>query len=182
MDKQPTCAERVAKQAESRIEDIRLCLCPTENDIVLIDDGSLDTVLKLNDREYRYSGEFAAEFRDDSGALDLDALLADVWGEILDDSSDRWYEYGLSFEYVSDDDRPHEPFFRYLISTGGPGEEIRFFADARGNLYRAEFWFLDWFDGASVDVTKDDTVQDMWENFRSIGTIEYMFDAVRKER
>ena len=61
------------------------------------------------------------------------------------------YEYGLCFDYCPagtfSDQR--EGFFRYQLSTGGPGDEFRFFADATRDVHRIEYWVLDWFDGAS---------------------------------
>jgi len=59
-------------------------------------------------------------------------------------------EYGLAFDYVrlgtfSDQ---KEGYHRYQISWGGPSEEFRFFKDGR-----IEFWFLDWWDGASIVIS-----------------------------
>src|SRR3990172_11847069 len=66
-------------------------------------------------------------------------------------------EYGLCFDYVSagtfKDQR--RGFHRYQLSTGGPGDEIRFYSDAAGKVYKAEYWFLDWFDGAHINVTEE---------------------------
>jgi len=60
-------------------------------------------------------------------------------------------EYGLCFDYVpletfSDQT---EAYFRYQLSWGGPSDEFRFFTDSNFNVKRIEYWFLDWFDGAS---------------------------------
>lgn len=57
-------------------------------------------------------------------------------------------EYGLSFDYCKPKNR--RGYFRYQISWGGPSEEIRFYVDYDGSLQKAEFWLLDWFDGAHV--------------------------------
>jgi len=59
-------------------------------------------------------------------------------------------EYGLCFDYVEGGTDYNEGagFFRYQISTGGPGDEFRFFTDSDLFCYRIEYWFLDWFDGA----------------------------------
>lgn len=37
--------------------------------IGLVDDGTLDTVVSVNGTELRYSQEFAADFRDETGAI-----------------------------------------------------------------------------------------------------------------
>lgn len=45
----------------------------------LIDDGTLDTVIRWPDgEEWRYSQELASEYRNEDGALDLDRFLAEV--------------------------------------------------------------------------------------------------------
>ena len=64
-----------------------------------------------------------------------------------------WFnEYGLSLNFVKpgtfEDQR--EGYLRYQLSWGGPSDEIRFYQN--GNI---EYWFLDWFDGASIDITNE---------------------------
>jgi hypothetical protein len=77
----------------------------------------------------------------DSGERENDGATPD--GERLE-------EYGLCFDYVAPAtfDGQRRGFFRYQISTGGPGDEYRFFCDELCNVTRVEYWFLDWFDGA----------------------------------
>ena len=62
-------------------------------------------------------------------------------------------EYGLCIDFVEagtfKDQR--EDFYRYQLSYGGPQEEFRIYKN--GDV---EFWFLDWFDGAPIDVTGED--------------------------
>lgn len=61
-------------------------------------------------------------------------------------------EYGLCIDYVEPNtfnDQPHG-YWRYQISWGGPSEEFRLEND------RVRFWFLDWFDGASIAVSGKD--------------------------
>ncbi len=75
------------------------------------------------------------------------------------------YEYGLAFDYVAPetfgDDQP-EGYFRYQLSWGGPSDEFRIYADQVGewrwSVYRIEYWFLDWFDGASIRLAGEDFV------------------------
>lgn len=85
------------------------------------------------------------------------------------------YEYGLSFDYVEPEtfgDQP-EGYWRYLISWGGPSEEIRFFANGPNyTLYKAEFWFLDWFDGAKRHIFDRELTQELWQFFVDIGSVE----------
>ena len=153
-------------------------LNPTEDDIRLIDDGTLDTVLAIGDEEFRFSPpEVEAESRD----MEIASLIEDNFDDMRDTMYERFYEYGLSFDYVepgtfTDQD---EGYLRYQISWGGPSEEIRFYVSPFGNqwgmtafaLHRAEFWYLDWFDGASVDVTRNETVRTLFNWFNECDAI-----------
>ena len=85
---------------------------------------------------------------------------------------EQWTEYGLCFDYVppgtfNDQKRG---FFRYQISYGGPSEEFRFSADENLNMTSCAFWFLDWFDGASVPVIgrNRELWREIWEDFREM--------------
>jgi len=66
-------------------------------------------------------------------------------------------EYGLGFDYVEhEEEEEKENFWRFQISWGGPSEEFRIYTDGKeGEIQKIEFWFLDWFDGASKDVTEE---------------------------
>jgi hypothetical protein len=72
------------------------------------------------------------------------------------------HEYGLCIDYVEPGTFTDQKrgFVRYQLSTGGPGDEFRFFSD--GTI---EYWYLDWFDGASIDVTDNPIVSDIEEYF-----------------
>ena len=62
-------------------------------------------------------------------------------------------EYGLSMDYVEAGtfERQRAGYRRYQLSWGGPSEEFRIYDNDD-----VEFWYLDWFDGACVDVTGND--------------------------
>jgi len=169
------CGERVHGTAESRLEDIRLMLSPTRDDVELADDGTLDTVLTIGDEQFRFSDTEA--YRDDDGTLDLDAMLDDVFDEMADTMLERFYEYGLAFDYVE----PHtftdqdEGYLRFQISCGGPSEEIRYYVSPlrRGyELHRAEFWLHDWFDGAYRNVTNDERARAVFDLFNECGSVD----------
>ena len=88
------------------------------------------------------------------------------------------YEYGLSFDYVAAhtfDDQP-EGYWRYQFSWGGPSDELRFYHDGS-----AQYWFLDWFDGASLDVTDSQAVQATREWFEDGGIMDPR-DAAEADR
>lgn len=86
-----------------------------------------------------------------------------------EEAQDELNQYGLSFEYVAPgtfrDQRVG--YFSYLLSTGGPQEEFRIYTDCQYNIDRVEFWFLDWFDGAKVDLKGKDLEWfiDFYNNF-----------------
>ena len=92
----------------------------------------------------------------------------------------HFHEYGLCFDYVAagtfkDQD---EGYFRYQISYGGPSEEFRFYTDAGMNLHRVEFWFMDWYDGASRTLRGEDytLLTEIFEFFKEIGSAEAEFN------
>ena len=59
---------------------------------------------------------------------------------------------GLSFDYVPPHtfDKQPEGYWRWQFSWGGPSDELRGYVNEDKELHRLEYWFLDWFDGASL--------------------------------
>ena len=65
--------------------------------------------------------------------------LRHLWGPDHDedgckcDEGSRW-DHGLSFDYVAAGTfkGQREGYYRFQLSTGGPGDEFRFYADAAG--------------------------------------------------
>lgn len=91
-------------------------------------------------------------------------------------------EYGLCFDYVAPGtfDDQAEGFWRYQLSTGGPGDEVRFFASSPGDrCYKIEYWFLDWYDGAHRNVLDDDLMTTYWEWFQEGGSVQHVYDEAR---
>ena len=107
--------------------------------------------------------------------------LRKLWALYCEDSdaSDEeygnLYEYGLAFDYVAPGtfEDQDEGYFRYQISWGGPSDEFRIFANrgVGGNhawyIYRIEYWYMNWFDGASVTLQGEDLafMSELVENF-----------------
>ena len=61
----------------------------------------------------------------------------------------------LGFDYVEPhtwNDQP-EGYWRWQFSWGGPSDELRGYVNEHKELHRLEYWFLDWFDGASLLVS-----------------------------
>lgn len=118
----------------------------------------------------------------ESRRADLEAILRkEAQGDWEgDDEHPPMNEYGLSFDYVPlgtfKDQK--EAYFRFQVSYGGPSEELRIFgAGPRTKPSKLEWWYLHWFDGASLDVTRDAVARDVWAWFE--GLIDW--DEVQKE-
>lgn len=107
---------------------------------------------------------------------DLRKLLdADRRGE-ADPELGYFNEYGLSFDYVSKGtfSDQKEGYFRYQLSWGGPSDEFRFYTDAQLNLSRIEYVFMDWYDGATRELTGSDNalLEEIFEDFKETGMLE----------
>jgi hypothetical protein len=65
-----------------------------------------------------------------------------------DDELGNIFEYGLCFDYVSPGtfNDQKEGYFRYQLSTGGPGDEFRFFVNFDLSTHRIEYTYINWFD------------------------------------
>lgn len=100
----------------------------------------------------------------------------------LDDLGE-FNDYGLSFDYVPSGtfNDQEEGYFRYQISWGGPSEEFRFFCDADKALHRIEFWFLDWFDGASRRLHGKDykLMSEIFDMLKECGTVDHVLKEAR---
>ncbi len=72
--------------------------------------------------------------------------------KIEEDLGTLW-DYGLSIDFVEAgtfaDQRAD--YMRYQLSYGGPSEEFRIYKNGE-----VEFWYLDWYDGACVQVEGED--------------------------
>ena len=57
-------------------------------------------------------------------------------------------------EYIPADtwDGQDDGYIRWQLSWGGPSDEFRFFIDEHGGITNIEYHFMDWFDGAVINV------------------------------
>ena len=89
-------------------------------------------------------------------------------------------DYGLSFDYVAANtfDDQKQGYFRYQLSWGGPSDEFRFFCDPGFNCYSIEYWFLDWFDGASIELIgkNEELLMEIYNFFNEIGSCQAEFE------
>lgn len=178
-----SCAERVETHAADRLNDIRELLDPRPQDLALEHIGGGTWNLLIADRE-AVSLEEGEIIEYNEAATENEPMKALMFEDFEDDireaAREAWGEYGLAFDYIAGGTYPdqEEGFFCYLISTGGPGEEIRFFASPgpRGwSLYRIEFWLLDWFDGACLDITNEPAARLAWDDLDECEAIEGAF-------
>ena len=63
--------------------------------------------------------------------------------EISESASDALDQYGLCLDGHAPDDSPS--YFAWVLSTGGPHEEIRFYVNAKKHTYAISFVYKDWF-------------------------------------
>ena len=69
----------------------------------------------------------------------------------------EWTDW-LGFDYVE----PHtftdqlEGYWRWQFSWGGPSDELRAYVNRDDSIHRLEYWFMDWMDGAKLELTQDD--------------------------
>lgn len=87
--------------------------------------------------------------------------------ETDDINVDSLDDYGLSFDYVEPEGKENG-YWRYQLSWGGPGTELRFFLarpDLEAQNYMlAEFVFLDWGSLCAIDISKDPVASCMWDH------------------
>ena len=172
-DRQKSCAERVRAEFESRMEDLRLLWAGYYGDDCPKCDGTGDAGGEVN------GPPEACKFCDGTGKLSED--IPDL-GNL--------YEYGLGFDYVAPDtfhDQP-EGYFRYQLSWGGPSDEFRIYAQHldswKFSVYKIEYWFLDWFDGAHVTLASHDYMflKELFNSFFvDSGSAEHVFIEAMKD-
>jgi len=113
------------------------------------------------------------------------ALAAYYSGESDDDeiTEDSLFEYGLSFDYVpgGTDYNDGNGYFRWQLSYGGPSDEFRFYADADLSCHYVEYAFLDWFDGATREVTGKDKAMmlEIYTMFDDMGSLVAELDKAQ---
>ena len=79
--------------------------------------------------------------------------INEQWKLRQEDLQDPEFE-GLGFDYVE----PHtftdqlEGYWRWQFSWGGPSDELRAFVNENKEIHRLEYWFMDWMDGAKLEL------------------------------
>ena len=93
-------------------------------------------------------------------------LVKQEWIDRQEDLKDPEYE-ALGFDYVEPhtwDNQP-EGYWRWQFSWGGPSDELRGYVNEHRELHRLEYWYLDWGDGAHLQVNQD---ADAWTQMQEM--------------
>jgi len=192
VEKQLTCEERVKDQMESRLEDLRLLWNAYNEGSIECDEcygtGEIEcdtcngcgAIIHLSCEgqgcEKCNDGEIECPECEGAGMLPCPECAEDQ--SRLEDmgGSEGFLEYGLCFDYCAPGTftNQEQAFFRYQLSTGGPGDEFRFYVNPDLTCYQIEYWFLDWFDGANQTLydTDKSLLMEIFEFFRECGTVE----------
>ena len=112
----------------------------------------------MNKKDLTCAERVQKQFNENYKLLSSDSTewQKEEYGEYSEDNySEFIFEYGVSFDYVESntDYNPDKGYYRWQLSWGGPSDEFRFYVDDIGNVQEIEYWFLDWFDGASITLT-----------------------------
>ena len=90
------------------------------------------------------------------------------------DGYEDLYDYvnqtALCWDYVEKGtfDDQERGYFRLQLSWGGPGDEFRIYADYDKSIDYIEYWYLDWYDGASVRIGADTVSYDVCNHFLEV--------------
>lgn len=63
--------------------------------------------------------------------------------------NDELCEFGLCYDYT---ENANDKYIRYLMSYGGPSDELRFYVNRNGKVQMIEYWYMDWYDGAKITI------------------------------
>ena len=98
-----------------------------------------------------------------------------VQGEIEDrlkdlkvtDPDNENYTEGRCVDYVEPNTftDQKEGYWRWQFSWGGPSDELRAYVNKDDSIHRLEYWYLDWFDGAKVNVAAE---HDAWAKMQEM--------------
>jgi hypothetical protein len=77
--------------------------------------------------------------------------------ESYEDFFDYVNQSGLCFDFVEANTFEDQKcgYWRFQMSWGGPSDEFRIYTDYNKNINYIEYWYMDWFDGASIRVNDD---------------------------
>ena len=99
-----------------------------------------------------------------------------------EDFFDYVNESGLSFDYVTPYTFTDQgtPYYRFQMSWGGPSDEFNIYTDSSKHIKKIEYWFKDWWDGASLDCTDNKLVNEICSWF--VEGASYPHEYLQKEQ
>jgi hypothetical protein len=102
-------------------------------------------------------------------------LVRDKFNQVEQDyqeASEDLFDYAnstaLSWDYVEPGtfEDQEEGYYRLQLSWGGPSDEFRIYTIADTlEIDVIEYWYMDWFDGASINVMPDTLSWDVCQMF-----------------
>jgi hypothetical protein len=103
---------------------------------------------------YGGKGAFKQEGRTMPQGVRKESCAQLVQGEFEDRLKEIHSVEGLCFDYVDPNtfNDQREGYWRWQLSWGGPGDEFRIYINPDKSVHRIEYWYLDWFDGAKVEL------------------------------
>ena len=90
-----------------------------------------------------------------------------------DDFFDWVNDYVLSWDYVDPFtfEGQRAGYYRLQLSYGGPSDEFRIYTDGDNAIEEIEYWYLDWYDGASVPVLSTSSSWDVCDWFLDVAPL-----------
>ena len=95
--------------------------------------------------------------------------IDEQWKLRREDLSNPEFE-GLGFDYVA----PHtftdqlEGYWRWQFSWGGPSDELRAYVNENKEIHRLEYWFMDWMDGAKLELQPGNSWPTEWQRMQEM--------------
>tara|TARA_Y100001978_G_C23309811_1_gene253283 strand:- start:139 stop:465 length:327 start_codon:yes stop_codon:yes gene_type:complete len=96
-------------------------------------------------------------------------LVEDRWKGRQKDLENPEFE-ALGFDYVEPNTFEHqvEGYWRWQFSWGGPSDELRGYVNEHKELHRLEYWYMDWFDGAKLELQPGDSWPTEWQRMQEM--------------
>jgi len=155
--------EQVGRECLNRVRDaLNMFLNPDSLTIEeLLSDSCIDNDILDQIKEEKEENNLS----DDDNFSMLSSSLQD---DIREQYQVRFNEYGLSFSYVELDKDTEQDYFKYLLSWGGPSDEIRFYDNGA-----IEYVHMNWFCGVGFNVTNDDVFKQVRDWFRDCDMLNF---------
>ena len=85
--------------------------------------------------------------------------------KVIDEHNGNYFhEYNDVFDYVNQTALSWDyvkSYYRLQLSWGGPSDEFRIYTGINKSIEKIEYWYLDWFDGACINVPRDSVSWDI---------------------